>query len=34
MHKEPLDDDQQLYLERFLDSKTRAALRKFNSEQK
>tara|TARA_R110000868_G_scaffold211993_2_gene462022 strand:+ start:4730 stop:5407 length:678 start_codon:yes stop_codon:yes gene_type:complete len=31
MHKEPLDDTQQLYLERFLDSKTRAALRKFNA---
>jgi hypothetical protein len=33
MHSEPLDDVQQLYLERFLDSKTRSALRKFNSEK-
>jgi hypothetical protein len=31
MRREPLDDTQQLYLERFLDSKTRSALRKFNS---
>ena len=31
MHREPLDDTQQLYMERFLDSKTRSALRKFNS---
>lgn len=34
MHREPLDDTQQLYMERFLDSKTRSALRKFNSTQK
>jgi hypothetical protein len=34
MHREPLEADQQLYLERFLDSKTRSALRKFNSTQK
>jgi hypothetical protein len=31
MHREPLDDTQQLYMERFMDSKTRSALRKFNS---
>lgn len=34
MHKEPLEADQLLYMERFLDSKTRSALRKFNSTQK
>jgi len=29
-YKEPLDDVQELYLERFLDSKTRSAIRKHN----
>lgn len=29
-YREPLDDVQELYLERFLDSKTRSAMRKFN----
>ena len=29
-YKEPLDDTQELYLERFLDSKTRSAIRKHN----
>ena len=33
-HREPLDDEQELYMERFMDSKTRSALRKFNSTQK
>jgi hypothetical protein len=31
--REPLDDVQQLYMERFLDSKTRAAMRKFNEKK-
>lgn len=30
-YKEPLDDVQELYLERFLDSKTRSAIRKHNA---
>lgn len=30
-YKEPLDDIQELYLERFLDSKTRSAIRKHNA---
>jgi hypothetical protein len=34
MHREPLDDTQQLYMERFLDSKVRSALRKFNATKK
>lgn len=33
-HREELDDTQELYMERFMDSKTRSALRKFNSTQK
>jgi hypothetical protein len=33
-YREPMDEIQELYMERFLDSKTRSALRKFNSTQK
>lgn len=34
IHAEPLDDTQTLYMERFLDSKTRSAVRKFNESNK